>query len=235
MELDQEKQDREAAERSRVLAQRIVRELCPRSIQVLGGSGLLEKALDKMDIALVEENAALLVVVDAQWVQLPAVQAEKVLLVCEEYTAMAACAKQLAEQGLYRDFAWQDRSHAQMTALFGRTAVARQPELLVDYEQQLDTLRERAQQAECTAAAQAAQLERPMLISGASGWLAACRTSSSALAKRSARRVLPGKSFLYSRLAFACARTPEMPTRCSVAKNTNSGKVCHSWRHLLTR
>jgi len=160
MELDQEKQDREAAERSRVLAQRIVRELCPRSIQVLGGSGLLEKALDKMDIALVEENAALLVVVDAQWVQLPAVQAEKVLLVCEEYTAMAACAKQLAEQGLYRDFAWQDRSHAQMTALFGRTAVARQPELLVDYEQQLDTLRERAQQAECTAAAQAAQLER---------------------------------------------------------------------------
>ena len=160
MELDQEKQDREAAERSRVLAQRIVRELCPRSIQVLGGSGLLEKALDKMDIALVEENAALLVVVDAQWVQLPAVQAEKVLLVCEEYTAMAACAKQLAEQGLYRDFAWQDRSHAQMTALFGRTAVARQPELLVDYEQQLDTLRERVQQAECTAAAQTAQLER---------------------------------------------------------------------------
>ena len=160
MELDQEKQDREAAERSRVLAQRIVRELCPRSIQVLGGSGLLEKALDKMDIALVEENAALLVVVDAQWVQLPAVQAEKVLLVCEEYTAMAACAKQLAEQGLYRDFAWQDRSHAQMTALFGRTAVARQPELLVDYEQQLDVLRERAQQAECTAAAQTAQLER---------------------------------------------------------------------------
>ena len=29
--------------------------------------------------------------------------------------------------------------------------------------------------------------------------------------------------------------TPEMPTRRSVARKTNSGKVCHSWRHLLTR
>ena len=29
--------------------------------------------------------------------------------------------------------------------------------------------------------------------------------------------------------------TPEMPTRRSVARKTNSGKVRHSWRHLLTR
>ena len=47
MELDQEKQNQEAAERCRALAQRIVRELTPASIQVLGGSGLLEKAFCK--------------------------------------------------------------------------------------------------------------------------------------------------------------------------------------------
>ena len=35
MELDQEKQNQEAAERCRALAQRIVRELAPRSVQVL--------------------------------------------------------------------------------------------------------------------------------------------------------------------------------------------------------
>ena len=74
-----------------------------------------------------------------------------------------------------------------------------------------------------------------MLMSGPAGWLAACFTSSSGVAKRSAGMALPGNSFLYSRLAFAWAITPEMPTRRSVARKTNSGKVCHSWRHLLTR
>ena len=44
MELDQEKQNQEAAERCRALAQRIVRELAPRSVQVLENSGLLEDA-----------------------------------------------------------------------------------------------------------------------------------------------------------------------------------------------
>lgn len=47
MELDQEKQNQEAAERCRALAQRIVRELAPRSVQVLEDSGLLEKAFAK--------------------------------------------------------------------------------------------------------------------------------------------------------------------------------------------
>ena len=47
MELDQEKQNQEAAERCRALAQRIVRELTPASIQVLGGSGALAEALEK--------------------------------------------------------------------------------------------------------------------------------------------------------------------------------------------
>ena len=43
MELDQEKQNQEAVERCRALAQRIVRELAPRSVQVLENSGLLEE------------------------------------------------------------------------------------------------------------------------------------------------------------------------------------------------
>ena len=74
-----------------------------------------------------------------------------------------------------------------------------------------------------------------MLMHGAAGWLAACFTSSSALAKRSARMVLPGNSFAYSFLAFACARTPEMPTRRSLPRKTSGGRVWAKLRHLLTR
>ncbi len=77
MELDQEKQNQEAAERCRALAQRIVRELAPRSVQVLEDSGLLEKAFCKMNTAVVQSAPELLVVADPQWVTLPAVQAEK--------------------------------------------------------------------------------------------------------------------------------------------------------------
>lgn len=98
MELDQEKQNQEAAERCRALAQRIVRELAPHSVQVLEDSGLLEKAFCKMNTAVVQSTPELLVVEDPQWVSLPAVQAEKVLLVCAEYAGMADCAKQLAAQ-----------------------------------------------------------------------------------------------------------------------------------------
>ena len=78
MELDQEKQNQEAAERCRALAQRIVRELAPRSVQVLENSGLLEEAFDKMNTTVVQSSPELLVVADPQWVTLPAVQAEKV-------------------------------------------------------------------------------------------------------------------------------------------------------------
>jgi hypothetical protein len=122
MELDQEKQNQEAAERCRALAQRIVRELAPRSVQVLEDSGLLEKAFCKMNTAVVQSAPELLVVADPQWVTLPAVQAEKVLLVCAEYAGMADCAKQLAAQGFCRELAWKDRGKEQLTALFCRMA-----------------------------------------------------------------------------------------------------------------
>ena len=118
MELDQEKQNQEAAERCRALAQRIVRELAPRSVQVLEDSGLLEKAFCKMNTAVVQSAPELLVVADPQWVTLPAVQAEKVLLVCAEYAGMADCAKQLAAQGFCRELAWKDCGKEQLTALF---------------------------------------------------------------------------------------------------------------------
>ena len=118
MELDQEKQNQEAAERCRALAQRVVRELAPRSVQVLEDSGLLEKAFCKMNTAVVQSAPELLVVADPQWVTLPAVQAEKVLLVCAEYAGMADCAKQLAAQGFCRELAWKDCGKEQLTALF---------------------------------------------------------------------------------------------------------------------
>ena len=143
MELDQEKQNQEAAERCRALAQRVVRELAPRSVQVLEDSGLLEKAFCKMNTAVVQSAPELLVVADPQWVTLPAVQAEKVLLVCAEYAGMADCAKQLAAQGFCRELAWKDRGKEQLTALFCRMAAPELPELEDGYEQQLDVLRAR--------------------------------------------------------------------------------------------
>ena len=160
MELDQEKQNQEAAERCRALAQRIVRELAPRSVQVLEDSGLLEKAFCKMNTAVVQSAPELLVVADPQWVTLPAVQAEKVLLVCAEYAGMADCAKQLAAQGFCRELAWKDHGKEQLTALFCRMDAPELPELEDGYEQQLDVLRERTLLAERTAAEQTAQLER---------------------------------------------------------------------------
>ena len=156
MELDQEKQNQEAAERCRALAQRIVRELAPRSVQVLEDSGLLEKAFCKMNTAVVQSAPELLVVTDPQWVSLPAIQAEKVLLVCAEYAGMADCAKQLAAQGFCRELAWKDRGKEQLTALFCRMAAPELPELEDGYEQQLDVLRERTLLAERTAAQQTA-------------------------------------------------------------------------------
>ena len=131
MELDQEKQNQEAAERCRALAQRIVRELAPRSVQVLENSGLLEEAFGKMNTTVVQSSPELLVVADPQWVTLPAVQAEKVLLVCAEYAGMADCAKQLAVQGFCRGFAWRDGGKEQLTALFCRTAAPELPDALI--------------------------------------------------------------------------------------------------------
>ena len=58
MELEKETETRQEAARSRDLAQRIVRELAPRRVQVLGGSGTLENALRKAGAALVSEQEA---------------------------------------------------------------------------------------------------------------------------------------------------------------------------------
>ena len=83
MELDQEKLTRNESERSRELAQRIRRELGPCSVQVLGGVGALESALEATGAVQPAEGALpeLLVVVDPEWVTLPQQLADRVLLV----------------------------------------------------------------------------------------------------------------------------------------------------------
>ena len=93
MELDQEKLTRNESERSRELAQRIRRELGPCSVQVLGGVGALESALEATGAVQPAEGALpeLLVVVDPEWVTLPQQLADRVLLVCSEETMLAAC------------------------------------------------------------------------------------------------------------------------------------------------
>ena len=161
--MDQEKEKKRQTERSRELAQRIVRELIPADVQVLGGSGLLEKALEKAGTAVVDQAGenGLLVVVDPEWIELPQLGCSQVLLVCDEASAMADCAKQLEQQGLSRDFEWRTRGKVQQTALFRRSPAAQEPAALTaGYEMTLDELRERMMQAERTAAEQTAQLER---------------------------------------------------------------------------
>ena len=162
MELDQEKLTRNESERSRELAQRIRRELGPCSVQVLGGVGALESALEAAGAVQPAEGALpeLLVVVDPEWVTLPQQLADRVLLVCSEETMLAACAKQLAQQGLYRDFSWQSRGRALQTALFCRTDAPDAAGQLAGYEEELDILRERMELAERTGEEQGRQLER---------------------------------------------------------------------------
>ena len=147
MELDQEKQNQEAAERCRALAQRIVRELAPRSVQVLEDSGLLEKAFVNEYCGGAKRPGA--AGGGRPPVGHPARRTGgKVLLVCAEYAGMADCAKQLAAQGFCRELAWKDHGKEQLTALFCRMAAPELPELEDGYEQQLDVLRERTLLAE---------------------------------------------------------------------------------------
>ena len=102
--MDQEKETRQQAERSRELAQHIMRELTPAGVQVLGGSGSLEKALEKIGARMTQqaEGGALLVAEDPEWTELPAVQCDQVLLVCADSAVLAGCAQQLAQQGARR-------------------------------------------------------------------------------------------------------------------------------------
>ena len=89
MELDQEKLTRNESERSRELAQRIRRELGPCSVQVLGGVGALESALEATGAVQPAEGALpeLLVVVDPEWVTLPQQLADRVLPVPRFFVA----------------------------------------------------------------------------------------------------------------------------------------------------
>ena len=128
MQLEKEKETREAAERCRLLAQRIAEELAPEAAAVLAADeesgALLEKALRRAGIRANSWTAAataqpeLLVVEDPVWVELPARLAEQVLLVCTDATALSAWAEKLAERGYYRDLQWRSRGRAQQAALF---------------------------------------------------------------------------------------------------------------------
>ena len=161
--MEQEKETRLQQERCRALAQRILRELTPAGVQVLGGSGSMEQALEKTGARMTQqlEPGGLLVVEDPEWVQLPQLACDRVLLVCEGTSGLSGCAQQLAQQGLYRDFDWKDRAKGQQTALFRRGPdPGDAQEWMLEYEMALDDLRERMLQAQRTAEEQTAQLDR---------------------------------------------------------------------------
>ena len=151
MQLEKEKETREAAERCRLLAQRIAEELAPEAAAVLAADeesgALLEKALRRAGIRANPWTAAataqpeLLVVEDPVWVELPAQLAEQVLLVCTDATALSAWAEKLAERGYYRDLQWRSRGRAQQAALFC-TVQPSAMGMVRGYEEELDILRD---------------------------------------------------------------------------------------------
>ena len=169
MQLEKEKETREAAERCRLLAQRIAEELAPEAAAVLAADeesgALLEKALRRAGIRANPWTAAataqpeLLVVEDPAWVELPARLAEQVLLVCTDATALSAWAEKLAERGYYRDLQWLSRGRAQQAALFC-TVQPSAMGMVRGYEEELDILRDRMVRAERTCGEEAALIER---------------------------------------------------------------------------
>lgn len=161
MELEQEnKENKKETQRCRQLAQRILRELAPGSVQVAGGRGVLAQELEHSGAVLTDAAPALLVMEDPAWEPLPETLGQQVLLVCGEETAFASCAAQLAQKGYVRDFDWKDRARGQLTALFCKGEPLPPEDQLVCYEKELDGLRERLWNAEHTAQEQSAQLER---------------------------------------------------------------------------
>ena len=136
--MDQEKETKRQAARCRALAPRIVRELTPASIQVLGGSGALAEALEKAGAQLLPENAeqgtaALLVVEDPAWVEMPAQLPGQVLLVFTGSNVAEGWAEELARRGYYRDFRWRSRGRAQQSALYCTVQPAT-AEMIAGYE-----------------------------------------------------------------------------------------------------
>lgn len=161
MELEQEnKENKKETQRCRQLAQRILRELAPGSVQVAGGRGVLEQELERSGAVLTDAAPELLVMEDPAWEPLPETLGQQVLLVCGEETSFASCAAQLAQKGYVRDFDWKDRARGQLTALFCKGEPLPPEDQLVCYEKELDGLRERLWNAEHTAQEQSAQLER---------------------------------------------------------------------------
>ena len=161
MELEQEnKENKKETQRCRQLAQRILRELAPGSVQVAGGRGVLAQELERSGAVLTDAAPELLVMEDPAWEPLPETLGQQVLLVCGEETLFASCAAQLAQKGYVRDFDWKDRARGQLTALFCKGEPLPPEDQLVCYEKELDGLRERLWNAEHTAQEQSAQLER---------------------------------------------------------------------------
>lgn len=160
MKLEQEMQTKQRLRESRELAQRILREIAPRSVELLGGSEPLRQQLAGGKVPLVAQQGELLVIEEPEWQELPQVTAEKVLLVCADTVLLSEYAAQLAKQGFYRDFGWHDRAKVQHTALFCRGEVPQVQELIDGYEQEMDAMRERLRAAEMNGAQQSAQLER---------------------------------------------------------------------------
>ena len=107
MQLEKEKETREAAERCRLLAQRIAEELAPATAAVLNAeTPALEKALHRAGVdanpfTVAARQADLLVVEDPAWVEMPAQLPGQVLLVFTGSNVAEGWAEELAKPKPY--------------------------------------------------------------------------------------------------------------------------------------
>ena len=164
MQLDKEKEKRQAQERRRQLARQIARELAPRTVKVLGGDEVLEAELreEKFPLAAEGETPELLIVSGLGETELPDVVAcDKVLLFGSHAEDVAEGAQKLVEQGFYRNFKWKCRDRSVATALFCRQAAAPEAgELIEGYEREIAFLHEQTLRAEKVSSESVASIER---------------------------------------------------------------------------
>lgn len=161
----QENTTRAQCRRCRQMAQRIMAELCPKTIWMPCGDGPLAQALSAAGAQVAADpqpvQTQLTVVEDPAWAQVPDALSGPLLLVAADSPLLSSWTDTLAERGYYRDFSWKNRGRTQPAALYRQADVLPAPQALAQgYEQELDSVRENLARAQHQLEEQDAQLQR---------------------------------------------------------------------------
>ena len=161
----QENTTRAQRRRCRQMAQRIMAELCPKTIWMPCGDSPLAQALSAAGAQVAADpqpvQTQLTVVEDPAWAQVPDALSGPLLLVAADSPLLSSWTDTLAERGYYRDFSWKNRGRTQPAALYRQADVLPAPQALAQgYEQELDSVRENLARAQHQLEEQDAQLQR---------------------------------------------------------------------------